>query len=488
MYLKIKDLLKLFFITFIIYIMFCSFLFAKKVNLLEMYRIASQDSPILKSANSFYQSERTKIPQARALFLPNLSFIGELGTKGTYEESNYKGLTNQYSLGITLSQTIFDYSAYHFNDVIKNQVNSAYQMLTYQKQLFMMMVAKSYLTVILSEANIKVSEEQINATEAALTQAKEQQRLGQKNISELQQIQSVLYSSKAELIKAINSYETSKYNLTALTGIQDMDLMPTKGNIPIFGPIPKHIDKWVNMALRNNKKLASFRYKLKTYRSRVDVCKGNFYPKINLSASYFQLLSPTYEPGFGQGFFNQKIPSTKLNKLDSSSTCMSYASNQLMPSKYSRGWSQLKGQRINSGMINLNFTWNIFNGGTDYYKVKQATENYQKSSYETLQMERDIKLMTEQNYLNVINSIGKIKALKQAKIASDIAYKMLSEKHRLGATPINQVLQQMQITFQNAYNLTESKFIYIGNILQLKLDAGILSLDDIIEINYWLQN
>ena len=468
----------------------CSkFNYAIQYNILQIYDIAHQSSPALKSIDAKYLAESTKIEKAKGILFPRIDLYGQLGTKATYPTNlaSYQGLTDQYTLGLTLSQPIFDYSAFTFYDVAKHIVNASFLNMEYRQQEFIVEVAKSYFFVLLTKSNLEVAQEQLKATSATLEQTKEQKILGQKNISELKQIEATLFRAEAEVVKAENLYKTAKYRLQVFTDIEDAQLANTNLNIPIFHPIPRNIEEWVARSVRNNKKLKSVINKREATKDAIDVCSGNFFPVISLNAGYYFLLSPVYEPGFSQGLFKGKDKYTNLYDIHSSSSCLPYGSNKIQPQKYSRGWTQLKKQRMQTGMVGLTFTWNLFNGGSDYAKLEKAADDYTSATYEQLEIKRDIEYRTRQSYLEVISSIGRVKALEQAKITSEIAYEMLNEKYLLGATPINQVLQQMQITYLNKFKLVAAKFAYIINMLQLKLDAGTLSRDDIVEINYWLK-
>jgi outer membrane protein len=468
-------------------IIFAKLTYAAEYNILQIYDIAHHSSPALKSIDASYLAESTKIAVAKSVLYPQIDLYGQLGTKATYLDTLYQGLTDQYTLGLTLNQILFDYSAFRFQDVTEHTVQASFLNMEYRQQEFILEVAKSYFFVLLAKSNLEVAREQLIATSATLEQTKEQKILGQKNISELKQLEATLFRAEAEVVKAENLYKNATYRMKVFTNIDDINLTNSDFNIPIFHPIPRNIEEWVKRSVRNNKKLKSVINKRQATKEAIDVCQGSFMPVVTLDAGYYFLLSPVYEPGFNRGLFKGKNKYTDLYGIHSSSACLSTAPNQIKPQKYSRGWVQLKKQRMQTGMIGITFSWNLFSGGSDYAKLSQAADNYTSATYEQLEIKRDIEYRTRQSYLEVISSIGRVKALEEAKITSEIAYEMLNEKYLLGATPINQVLQQMQITYLNKFKLIAAKFSYIINMLQLKLDAGTLSRDDIVEVNFWLK-
>ncbi|MDC0535184.1 TolC family protein [Francisellaceae bacterium] len=474
-------------IILLFFIIFTNLGRATEYNILQIYDIAHHSSPALKSIDAMYSAESTKTIKAKSLLLPQIDLYGQLGSKATYLDTIYQGLTGQYTLGLTINQVLFDYSAFRFQDVAEHSVKASYLNMEYRKQEFILEVAKSYFFILLAKSNLEVAQEQLKATSATLEQTKEQKILGQKNISELEQIEATLFRAEAEVVKAENLYKNSKYRMKVFIDIDNIKLANSDFNIPIFHPIPRSIDEWVKRSVRNNKKLKSVINMREATKEAINVCRGSFLPVVSFNAGYYFLLSPIYEPGFNQGLFKGKAKNINLNDIHSSSSCLYTAPNEIKPQKYSRGWVQLKKQRMQTGMIGITFSWNLFSGGSDYAKLSQAADNYTTTTYEQIETIRDIEYRTRQSYLEVISSIGRVKALEEAKITSEIAYQMLNEKYILGATPINQVLQQMQITYLNKFKLIAAKFSYIINMLQLKLDAGTLSRDDIVEVNYWLK-
>lgn len=139
-----------------------------------------------------------------------------------------------------------------------------------------------------------------------------------------------------------------------------------------------------------------------------------------------------------------------------------------------------------SGAVILQFQWNILNGGTDYASIKKAAFEYQKEQFNTLEQQRSIKQKIETDFYNVISTIKRIQSLKQSVVAADSAYQQYQVRFKVGNATITDVLDQLKTLYQSESQLAEAKYAYITNMLNLKLDAGVLSPEDIDDFNHWL--
>ena len=460
------------------------------MDLLETYDQAYKSSPLLKSDYANYQATNADSNIVLGQLLPNITLSGTAKSTGIYDSaSQFNGTTNSLTGAAALSQVVFDYALLNIYRSTDQSALSAYADYEYQVQQFILTVAKSYFSVLLAKSNVTVAKEQVKATTATLEQTKLQKNVGLKTESDVKQVEASYYSAIATLVKNENALKASYYELSVLTGIAEMvPLAPIKTNMTVSQPRPANMQEWVNMAKQKNKSLKASLYNQVASENAVEACKGKFLPSISLSASYVYMRDPFFQPGFGSSGVSSGNALAGLLGSGVSTACLVNTSNQISAGSGGQAGIPLNGVELQSAMIGLTFTWNIFNGGTDYAALMQGAENYQNARYSTIQNQRNVIQQTEKDYLAVLTAISSIKAFRQAKISSDIAYQMMLDQYKVGTTTINEVLQQMQITYQNAYDVAQAEFEYITNLLTLKLDAGTLSRKDIQEVNRFLKH
>ncbi|MDC0535107.1 TolC family protein [Francisellaceae bacterium] len=462
------------------------------MDLLETYKAAYKSSPIIKYQYATYQAMNEDSNIALGGLLPNISLSASASATRFFDKDSdfYSlGTIESTTVGATLSQSIFNYPLINIYRSAKQSAQASYATYEYQVQEFILNVAETYFSVILAEANVQVAKEQIKATEATLKQTKAELKVGTKTESDVKQIESSYYNAKATLVKNKNTLKSSYYDLAVLTGIQKIvPLDPIRDDMQALRPSPSSIQQWVDMAVQKNLSLQASKLDQVASETAVEACKGKFFPTVSLSASYTYLRSPFFQPGFSGGGSSSAGATAAIISDDVSASCLVDTSNEISAGSGGQAGIPLKGVNFSMASIGLTFTWSIFNGGTDYAALQQGAEDYVNARYTTLQNQRSIIQQTEKDYLAVLTAISSIKAYRQAKISSDIAYQMMLEEYKVGTLTVNEVLQQMSITYQNAYNVVQAEYDYITTLLSLKLDAGTLSINDVEDVNRFLKH
>jgi outer membrane protein len=465
---------------------------ASAMDLLETYKAAYESSPIIKYQYATYQSSNEDSNIALGSLLPSITLSASASAAKFFDESSdfYSlGTITSTTLSASLTQNIFNYPLMNIYRSTKQSAQASYATYEYQVQEFILDVAKTYFSVILAEANVQVAKEQIKATEATLKQTKAELKVGTKTESDVKQIEASYYNAQATLVENTNTLKSNYYDLAVLTGIQKVvPLDPIRDDMQALRPNPANMKQWVDMAIQKNLSLQASKLNQVASESAVEACKGKFFPTVSLSASYTYLKNPFFQPGFGGGGSSSAGSLAALINDDVSVSCLVDTSNEISAGSGGMAGIPINGVSFSMVSVGLTFTWSIFNGGTDYAALQQGAEDYVNARYTTLQNQRSIIQQTEKDYLAVLTAISSIKAYRQAKISSDIAYQMMLEEYKVGTLTVNEVLQQMTITYQNAYNVVQAEYDYITTLLSLKLDAGTLSINDVEDVNRFLKH
>ncbi len=92
------------------------------------------------------------------------------------------------------------------------------------------------------------------------------------------------------------------------------------------------------------------------------------------------------------------------------------------------------------------------------------------------------------SYLGVTTSIAQVKAFKQALISTQTAYEATQAGFEVGTRTAVEVLAVLRNLYLAERDYARSRYQYILNILRLKQAAGILTKEDVVQVNRWLQN
>ncbi|NNE63918.1 MAG: TolC family protein, partial [Gammaproteobacteria bacterium] len=130
----------------------------------------------------------------------------------------------------------------------------------------------------------------------------------------------------------------------------------------------------------------------------------------------------------------------------------------------------------------------LYTGGRISAAKQQAEFSYQAARDSTLLQRRLTSQQTRDNYLGVVSGISQVKALRQALSSSTTALEATEAGFEVGTRTSVDVLVSLRETYGAERDYASARYDYLLNILRLKQAAGILSRDDLLEINRWLIN
>jgi outer membrane protein len=113
------------------------------------------------------------------------------------------------------------------------------------------------------------------------------------------------------------------------------------------------------------------------------------------------------------------------------------------------------------------------------YLHRAARERLERTARETERETRDA-------YLGVLSELSRVQALRQALESSRTALQATEAGYEVGTRTAVDVLDSRRRLAEAETNYARSRYDYLINVVRLKLAAGILKQDDVVEINQWL--
>ena len=144
------------------------------------------------------------------------------------------------------------------------------------------------------------------------------------------------------------------------------------------------------------------------------------------------------------------------------------------------------GQQYNTQSIGVQVQIPIYAGGGVSSSVAQSLADKEKVRFELENVIKKNNVEISKQYHTVFQSNSRIKALAQALNSAKDAINGNQKGVEAGTRNIVDVLNAEQLFYTTQSNLTEARHNFINAILKLKAASGILSEDDILEVNGWL--
>ena len=93
---------------------------------------------------------------------------------------------------------------------------------------------------------------------------------------------------------------------------------------------------------------------------------------------------------------------------------------------------------------------------------------------------------TSNAYLDLVSGISQVLAFEQALISSQTALQATEAGFKVGTRTSIDVLLSLRETFRSQRDYAASRYEYLLNLLRLKQASGLLTSDDLKQINDWL--
>lgn len=440
-------------------------------DLLDIYQRALQNDPVIREAEAIYLATLESRPQARSSLLPQLTLNASATTVDTTDNTpttNFQtggpGIPDvissqterdSTSLSLNLDQIIFDKSRFVAFRQAGKQVLRADTDYELAKQDLLIRVAEAYFEVLAADDTLAAEQAAREAIGRQLEQAQRRFEVGLIAITDVQESQAGYDMSIATEISAQRFLATAREFLREIIGEYIADLASPAAQIPLLSPEPANVEDWVRASFEQNLALTSSRITAEIALDDIAIQRGSRLPVLRLSGSYSESESDTIRSTF---FVNPAL-------------------NTVFPSM-----SAPEGYNLS-----LNFSVPIFTGGFNSSRIRQAVYQH-RAALETLErVARQTERQTRDAYLGVISEISRVRALRQAVQSSETALRATEAGFQVGTRTTVDVLVSQNMLARARTNFARSRYDYILNVLRLQYATGSLSVENLSEVNDWLQ-
>jgi outer membrane protein TolC len=412
------------------------------INLSETIGIALENNFDFKIAKSKLESSEYTKKTVRADYLPSIALSSSASwSEKKTDRSNQSDEINRYdsnNLSVNLNQTILDFTL--INKIRKSTNEQSIERLKFKKQksAIIKKVAEAYIDYLKKISQKRTTELEKKSATTRLSNIRRNYELGNIAKSSLYETQSSYYSALNSLDSIESDVRLSLdklYNLTQFRSIPTYDISP---NIKIERISDTQKDEAIDYMLNNNNDINISLAMIDNSRIDTNIKKSAFLPTLKAS------ISKTFDD----------------------------TSNDVSNVQPYNGKSS-------SLVYNLNLSIPIFNGGKDYYQVKQSNENTSESL-----LDLDNAISNSRFEINkIINEINKnqrsIESLKLSIKSNHGSYSGQVKAYNSGSRTLTDVLSSEKKLFDSIRNYYNTYYDYLINIITLQEIQGDLDLEDI---------
>ncbi len=428
----------------------------KAEDLLQVFEIATANDPTVLKAKAQADAQSYQSDLAMSALLPQIGLtmgytksdatsyqsVGDLSNQVKVESD-----TDQFSRGVSLSQTLFDLGAWNTLDIADKQALQASGLYDAAKQNLIVRVAEGYFNVLSASDNLEFVEAEKRAIERQLEQTKQRYAVGLTAITDVHEAQAQFDNSVAQEIIAGNAVETAREQLREITGKyhEKLDFLNTD-TFSTTKPTKRSSD-FVKVAEDKNINLQVSKVTVDIAKDQIELAKAGHYPKLTLSASY------------GDSLTDNQINGANFDDQP----------------------------RSDSSSVGLNFSVPLYSGGATVAATNQARAFYVGASQDCETNYRAVTRTVITSYNQVVSDIATYKALEQAVVSAQSALKATEAGFEVGTRTIVDVLVSTQNLYDAKRNLADVRYRYVLSTLRLKQAAGTLTSADLVAINQGLK-
>lgn len=442
---------------------------AQAESLMDIYQKALRSDPSLREADANRLATLETRPQAIAALLPQIDAdatysddsnvgsrdtpVGGLSTKSTFDNDS-----DGWRWNVQLRQTLFRWDQWVKLKQSDKQLAQAEADYRAAGQDLMVRVSTAYFDVLAAQDTLASEQAAKEAIGRQLEQAQKRFEVGLIAITDVVEAQAAYDQAIATEISAKRSLATSREAVREIIGEYTQNLDGPKTEIPLVSPNPEDEDAWVKTAMQQNLSLQASEIAAQITRDDVRLARAVYFPTVDL------VMSHTDTNISGEG------TTTGADGMGGISTNRNPVGND-----------------SEQDTIQVQFAVPIFSGGATNSKVREAVYRHRAAREQFERVARETERQTRDSYLGVISEISRVKALKQAQKSAQTALQATQAGYEVGTRTTVDVLDGRRQLFIADVNYSRSRYDYILNVLLLKQAAGTLTVNDLLEVNSWLE-
>ena len=437
-------------------------------DLVSILQLALENDPTLRQAEANYRENREGMIQSRASLLPSIGLGGSTSrltsgpTDSVYvdvpdpisgqsirtrvaEDHSFRPGLNNHGWGMNLTQSVLNLANWYSFQSAKARDKAAAVNLAAQEQDLIMRVATAYFDVLRAIDTLETNAQEEEAALRSLEQTRQREEVGLVAITDVFDSQAAYDLAQNTTILQQDILQSRYEALAAITGQPHPSIEVLREDFPIL-EVDGSLDDWENEAENSSLAIAAAEYNLEASRKNLKARKSDHLPTIDFSSGWNHNVTA---PIVSQGI-------------------------------------QIGGGAFDRTSLALSLSIPIYSGGAISSR-KRAAEYNVISAQESLNLtERQLTQNIRNAYRRVNTDVLVIAQRQQSITSAQSALDATELGAEVGTRNIVEVLRARENLYRALRQYADARYSYVLDSLILRQVAGILTPQDIIDLNEWL--
>ena len=438
---------------------------AQGASLRDIYELALENDATLKAQQARYLASLEDEKAARSQLLPQV--LATYSVQNSDTDTSAPGIigfspqrapiigntfdntdSNTRAFRVSLQQAIFNLPAWFSFQRGRELSRQAEASFAANQQNLIVRVVEAYLAVLRAEDRLRAAVAREEAFGRQLEQNRQRFEVGLIAITDVYESQAAYDIAQVDRIAGENQVAVALETLTVLTGQRHDRLDRLAEDFAAIPPEPADRGAWVEFALANNFTLKAARYAEEAARQNARARRLAHAPTLSGTARYTETEIDGTRFQDPAGIFN--FPPDR---------------------------------DIDDTVLGLELSVPLFSGGALSAERRRAAQQFNAAREERINLTRRTVTDARSLHMTVVNDVARVNARRQAIVSSQSALDATQAGYEVGTRNIVDVLNAQNTLFAAVRDYANSRYDYVVNTLRLKEQAGLLSPDDVIDLD-----
>ena len=414
---------------------------ARADDLLDVYRLARDNDPVLAAADAARAGTHDLADQARAALLPQASATAAIGRERDTGAALPAASAHTTNVALGVNQVVFD--AALWSQMRAAAFNADAQDATVQaaRQQLCLRVATAYFDALLAADLLASVQANEDAFAQQVAQSRQRYRAGLDAQVDVDQSRAYQALAHGNTIAARQSLVDALAAVAEITGSTPATLRTLRDDLPLLAPVPADPQAWVATALQGNPAVWAAGKGVDAAESSIAAARAGHLPSLSAGLN---LGRPTGTP-----------------------------------------YGDASGRLANTVALTLNVP--LFAGGATQARVDQA-RHQRDGARDSLEIQRRaVERAARAAYGSVVAGIGQVQATRESVAAAQASLAATRVGREVGNRTQTDVLNAIQTLAQAQAAYAQARHQFILGRLQLQQAAGALTEADLANVNALLQ-
>lgn len=468
---------------------------ARADNLTDIYQLALVNDPTLQAAEASYNANSEIKTQALSQLLPQVTASASYTESDQDSESlryfsadipfasNFNTENETESYSISLTQNVFNLQAFFAFKQSKALSKQAELQFAIDQQSLIIRAAEAYFDVLRGRDNLISSLAEEKAIKQQLEQTQQRYDVGLIAITDVHEARAAFDLAVANRLTEEVNLGIAYENLTALTGQQHTNLYNLSSEFVTRKPQPETPEAWVEFANQNNLSIKLAEQVAEASNQNAKVKKAAHAPTLQAVVSYKDSTTDTSQFSNSRSVSEVPIPATVLDTGGNPVTVNTTSSTSVNsgPGPIPDSFSNSDGTTLE-----LRMQLPLFSGGLTSSERRQAGYERVRDQANLVAAKRTAFRQARSSYLTTVADTARVNARSLAITSAESALDATQAGYDAGTRNIVDLLNAQRDLFRAQRDHANTRYDYVINSLKLKEAAGILSPQDIEDLNKWL--